>query len=224
MKCYKIPRLTSPLSLLFVFVFSVIFSSFLVSSSFAVDDSVFNVPSSSYFELCSNTDFGTNDYANNKPCGYSFIKVEPSSGNLLTNLSWKCTSPSRTQSILVGAYLNFFISHPYGFEGICSSFQIYVLSDRGGPVTVTLTNSLGFPAPSGSIDITENGTFDVSSYAQANVNVPSEECSENGACTYNDKFDGVIKAIYTCGAVALVLYFFFCIYRIIIGTTGSQLK
>lgn len=39
---------------------------------------------------------------------------------------------------------------------------------------------------------------------------------------YDPKFDEIIRAIYTCGAICLVLYFFYCIYRLIIKNTGGQ--
>ena len=76
--------------------------------------------------------------------------------------------------------------------------------------------------PANTLDISKNGTYDVTNYAEAVVNVPSQECPAGGECNYDDKFDGVITAIYTCGAVLLVLYFFYCIYRLIIITTGGR--
>ena len=38
---------------------------------------------------------------------------------------------------------------------------------------------------------------------------------------YDDKFDKIITAIYVCAATILVVYFFYCIYRIIIKSAGS---
>lgn len=52
-----------------------------------------------------------------------------------------------------------------------------------------------------------------------------EECQECPAIPenpYDDKFDKIIVAIYTCGAILLVIYFFYCIYRMIIKSTGSN--
>lgn len=39
---------------------------------------------------------------------------------------------------------------------------------------------------------------------------------------YDNKFDEVTKAIYVCGAVLIMLYFFFCIYKIIVKDGGSR--
>lgn len=60
--------------------------------------------------------------------------------------------------------------------------------------------------------------------------LPSRDCpvcEECQACPvipdnpYDDKFDKIITAIYVCAATILVVYFFYCIYRMIIKTTGS---
>lgn len=39
---------------------------------------------------------------------------------------------------------------------------------------------------------------------------------------YDDKFDKIIVAIYTCGAILLIIYFFYCIYGMIIKSTGGK--
>ena len=50
---------------------------------------------------------------------------------------------------------------------------------------------------------------------------PVEPCPEIPENPYDSKFDEVTRAIYTCGAILLVLYFFYCIYRMILKSTGG---
>lgn len=93
------------------------------------------------------------------------------------------------------------------------------LADRySGDITITLTDSLSGSAPSGSITLSENGTYDVTSYAEAVVDVPAQTLPGD----YDDEFNGVIIAIYTCGAIVIMIYFFYIIYGIIIKPTGGS--
>lgn len=67
-------------------------------------------------------------------------------------------------------------------------------------------------SPTANLDITENGQYDVTNYATATVNVP-QESSET---PYDNKLDQIIQAIYVCAGTMLVIYFFYCFYRMII--------
>ena len=51
---------------------------------------------------------------------------------------------------------------------------------------------------------------------------PCPICPEIPENPYDDKFDNITRAIYCCGAVLIMLYFFFCIYKIIVKDGGSR--
>ena len=81
--------------------------------------------------------------------------------------------------------------------------------------SVVIFDSFGV-SPSGDISITSNGTYDVSSYATATVDVPAEVIQGD----YHDDLISINNSILVCGAILLVLYFFYCIYRLIIKNSG----
>lgn len=71
--------------------------------------------------------------------------------------------------------------------------------------------------PSGwSVTITLTDTFPGSSCSCPEV----PECPAIPENPYDEKLDNITMAIYCCGGILLVLYFFYCIYRIIIKSSG----
>lgn len=80
---------------------------------------------------------------------------------------------------------------------------------------LTLTDSIG-SSPSGDLSIIENGIYDVTNYATVTVDVPVEVIQGD----YHDDLVNIQNSIITCGAILLVLYFFYCIYRLIIKNSG----
>lgn len=82
-------------------------------------------------------------------------------------------------------------------------------------VSFTLSSSLpNCSTPSsGSLSISENGTYDVSQYAEAVVNVPPEVVQGD----YHDDLVSINNSILIVAAVGLVIYFFYAIYRMILG-------
>ena len=85
-------------------------------------------------------------------------------------------------------------------------------------ITVTLTADYQSGVPFGNIDITENGQYDVTNYATATVNIPAEVIQGD----YHDDLVSINNSIIICAAVCLVLYFFYCIYRLIIRNSGVK--
>lgn len=67
-------------------------------------------------------------------------------------------------------------------------------------VNVDVEGGGGYPEPTGTIEITSNGTHDVKDYAEAEVNVPEKEinlqtklATENGTYTPDEGYDGIGK-------------------------------
>lgn len=86
-------------------------------------------------------------------------------------------------------------------------------TNLSGDVTFILTNSPYGSAPSGSITLTENGTFDVTNYAEAVVDVPMEVVPGD----YHDDLVTINQSILVVSATALVLYFLYAIYKMLLG-------
>lgn len=107
------------------------------------------------------------------------------------------------------------------FDGHSNNFlsfgQSYTFSSD---VTFILTeNYQSGIIPSGSLSITENGTYDVTNYAEAVVDIP--QSSGSGGDYHND-LAAINNSILICAATCLVIYFFYCIYRMIIKGSGVK--
>lgn len=99
-----------------------------------------------------------------------------------------------------------------------SNSQVINLSSFTLSISDSFSSSDCPVSPSGDISIISNGTYDVSSYATATVDVPAEVIQGD----YHDDLVNINQSIIVCGAILLVLYFFYCIYRLIIKNSGVQ--
>lgn len=174
--------------------------------------------------------------------GYHYLRIQipeplaldsscPSTGYKTVSLLVRTTSYSgNTHSTLSSLYFpDFLIRLP---DNVTQIFAGDVISnspfyDTGCIPSITFTLSETNPfipssSPSGSITLTENGTFDVSSYAEAVVNVPETDCPPGGGGNYHEDLVAINNSIMICAATCLVIYFFYCIYRMIIKNSGVK--
>ena len=221
--CKKVMvRFVSFFVFLFVFAFISLFG--FSSDSYAVSDLSYTLTSSdSSYQFCYQS-----------ACdGFKYALITSSSyfsGQSSTNVAFNIQAPLSTPSNYSSRYINsVFLSPsvpvilPLNFDSFnrISVFLENPSSWSSVSVTIVLTDTLPSDCsspPSGSLSITENGTFDVSSYAQAVVDVPPVEISGD----YHDDLISINNSILICGAICLVLYFFYCIYRILIKSTGGR--
>ena len=181
---------------------SLFFGSFIITNNtFALNDVVYT---SSYgdpqFYICGgDSSVVCSDYS------YIIFDPVPASNNYQA-ISFMGTN------IRIPSFTSTFISLPSSLSSL--PFQVGV---NISSITITLTDSLpSSNSPSGDISITSNGTYDVSSYATATVDVPVEVIQGD----YHDDLITINRSIITCGAILLVLYFFYCIYRFLIKNSG----
>lgn len=201
----------------FSFVF-VLLGSFFISlllnanNTFALDDVSFDLTSSSTV-ICSNW---TSSY--DSLCGYHYVILENLSG-FGTSVTCNLSLPDNLHSyILSSDFSSFAILSPYFSSGYTYSSVSCRATSLRSSIRMTLTDNYLPSSPSGSLSIIENGTYDVSSYAEAVVDVPAQVIQGD----YHDDLTSINQSILICGAVLLVLYFFYCIYRMIIKSTGGK--
>lgn len=101
-----------------------------------------------------------------------------------------------------------------GLAGLPSGYSLNI--------TLQDDNPFSGSAPSGSLEIIENGIYDVSQYAEAVVNVPETDCPPSSGGDYHNDLVAINNSIMICAATCLVIYFFYCIYRMIIKNSGVK--
>ena len=224
MKCLKIPHKYSVYSLLFLPLLLFI-SLFITSSSYAVSDLTYTVDSSNYstsVDICNNaSDVVCTPYhylllTLDESTISSYKDIRGVAFNFVIGLPGAQCSPS----------FKFFGS--YILEPIDSSVNKVRYASASNYISglsfrITLSENNPFSSgitPSGSLSITENGTYDLTNYAEAVVDVPTTGTVEIPGDYHNDLVN-IRNAIIICSGVVLVLYFFYCIYRLLIKSTGG---
>lgn len=137
--------------------------------------------------------------------GYGSTSIFSSDSSLISYLS---SSTSSFSSIHPVCFLEFIDT----FDPSVCSFSIENYYANLPSVSFDFYTISSGVLPSGSLSISQNGTYDVSSYAEAVVNIPE-------TIIYGDYHDDLLQinhSIIIGCAVILCIYFFYCIYRMLL--------
>lgn len=204
----------------------VFFGSFIINQSdtYALDDLSYTLDSSNsseFFYFCSDSDSSFPNCS-----GYSYI---------LISLNSSCPTSPYTYYEFQYGYNNG--PYPISIRSYSNAFSLFYVPSfstffhrsfslsSGCEISVRLSENNPYASgiiPSGSIELTENGTYDVSQYAEAVVNVPETDCPSSSGGDYHEDLVAINNSIMICAATCLVIYFFYCIYRMIIKNSGVK--
>lgn len=125
------------------------------------------------------------------------------------------SSLSGSQSLYVcdrsTSFSRFFPYIVYSLNKSCPQYE-----QRSGFITNRVSGNIVNSSVSAKLTLTDSlssGDCPVCEECQVCPAIPENP--------YDDKFDKIITAIYVCAATVLVVYFFYCIYRMIIKSSGG---
>lgn len=187
-----------------IFVFSALFAFLFglfitTGDTYAVNDLVITVDS--------NTDLSQS--SNRYICGGS-TNIDCSQWRYaIFSFTGQSFDPGNNLEIRYGTFYTYF--YPY-----YNPYMIQEIVNFSSPPVVYQFNNFSSWLTTGTFTITLTDTL------------PSDPCPVCPICPevpdnpYDDKFDEVIQAIYVCSGTILVIYFFYCIYRLIIRNSGVK--
>lgn len=147
---------------------------------------------------------------------YHFLKIESSGSYGYASLRIRYDGSAIT-SLMYQTGTTSYIGLP--FDGHNLNLLMFAGGSYGYPYTFTLMDSISSGiTPSGTLNIAENGSYDVTQYAQVDVNIQQEVVYQD----YHEDLVNINHSIIICAATILVLYFFYCIYRMIIKGAGVK--
>lgn len=196
------------------FLYILLFGFIIVlGSSYADNVSATSSPVKSYTTNSNN--FTTQPLCENNDCvGYNYIHIwienwtAPASGYTFFNVT-----NSGNEWFRINFFDTTYVDKQYYFPIVPTGSNLGIKFQYGTTVNWEYVDSLGGTAPVGTINITSNGSYDVSSYGTAVVEVPNEE---------NSQFMGVVidsfwqyHVAFASASVGIIVIFL--VYRIIKG-------
>lgn len=220
MVCLRIIR-RHWISSIFVFSLFSLFSVFgLSQKSYATSyncslssyDSGIYYPSTICTDFPSSSDFSTPLYYYDLSLSYSYSSSGRlnlsyrSNNNYINGLLFITDKSSNFDFSQTGLFL---VSHLF-YSDFSGTFKSY-------PLGISFGNR---PSGSSVTNISFKITDDINDLVSPSE--PCPVCPEIPENPYDNKLDDIKKAIYCCGAILIMLYFFFCIYKIIVKDGGSR--
>lgn len=214
MKCFRY------FSFVLFALLGVFFGSFIINQNdtYAVDDLVVNIPGQTSHRTIICNESSSSKCSSYKYAYFTFTcSVSPCSSNFAATI----TLNSQFSVQYSPYFQSFLLFDIFSLNRLQVESGTFNFLDSSDFLTVTLSENNPFSdsTPSGSIELTENGTYDVSQYAEAVVNVPTESVVQGD---YHNDLVAINNSIIICAATCLVIYFFYCIYRMIIKNSGVK--